>query len=197
MFRRGELERKQVERCIVAMQARMSEALALCDDLSTTQAPIVVAPDNNAYTHSTRDLTDLLGSAGCIINVIPAAPDRVELIRSGDGELRTDVTMQRLRVACVFAAGLNPPEVRRYGRLLDADEVAYLMASIYKDALIWCLLKYAPDGVAISEAFVASSFADTTILDTVGRVGRAVVDIDFRAVGIVPIAQYQVANPSP
>ena len=38
MFRRGELERKQVERCIVAMQARMSEALALCDDLAQTSA---------------------------------------------------------------------------------------------------------------------------------------------------------------
>ena len=53
--------------------------------------------------YSTRDLTDLLGSAGCIINVIPAAPDRVELIRSGDGELRTDVdaTLARcLRLCC-------------------------------------------------------------------------------------------------
>jgi hypothetical protein len=190
--------REAIRRIIHVLREKMVEACAIHEEQGIALPP---PPFEGYYTVSSQ-VQDLLSNQSIACFVYPASP------RSGEGiEGRRDRTGGQagnvslltfdVDVIIVFRKGLydtaNPP--KEGGTPLTHDEITFLRAERYVDAMLDVILTYAVDGVSISNLVFDSDFPQLLLTPEQGFMGLAGARFKVEQQAVIPRRKFSLSDP--
>jgi len=191
MMHLNELVRAQKERIKQVLVDGLAQDLININDIND----ILIAPSNDQYwiTTGINPLDVIFNSNQAMIisqQTSASYPKRL----TGNQAQSSVLTAITYAVSFIFKWPSATEPVTRLGEELRQFELIDLMADRYKGAMLTTLLRDAVDGVSILEIQLKSDWSDAIAYDSIGVIGRALLQFEVKSQALIPTSSYAVAR---
>jgi len=159
---------------------------------------LIVAPAPSDYwIVDDPQLTELMLHSNVAVVISQVAATSYDMRLSGTGTIASMIVSVPIAVSILVGPPHGYPSIMARGRELVEREIRELIVDIYRAAAMDVLMRDAVDGRDIIEIRPSVDYADAVTSDTLGTLGRAVVEYTVRAQGVHPSPSYALTRELP